>query len=124
MKNNKTINIYLDDLRDCPEGFILAKTMEEAIELFKKDNVNILSLDHDLGEDSNNNLLKTGYDFVKYFCENGLYANKIYIHTDNPVGRENMYQTLLGAREREFISKDIKIFRYNYCKNKYTIKTN
>ncbi len=25
---------------------------------------------------------------------------KIYIHTDNVVGRENMYQTLLGAQRR------------------------
>ena len=120
MIKDKTINLYLDDLRDCPEGFIVARNMTEAVQLFKKYNVNILSLDHDLGEDENKNLLESGYDFVKYFCENGLYANAIYIHTDNPVGRENMYKTLLGARERQFISASIKIFRYNYCDNKYS----
>ncbi|MGF7535353.1 cyclic-phosphate processing receiver domain-containing protein [Bacillus mexicanus] len=54
----------------------------------------MLSLDHDLGEDENKKLLPSGQDFVKYFCEKGLHANKIYIHTNNGPGRETMYQTL------------------------------
>ncbi|EGQ26369.1 hypothetical protein HMPREF9372_1649 [Sporosarcina newyorkensis 2681] len=38
--------------------------------------------------------MPTGYDLVKYIFEKGLRANKIYLHTDNPVDRENMYHTL------------------------------
>ena len=113
MLNNK-INIYLDDCRKCPNGFVLAKNTDELMELFNNNEVNILSLDHDLGVNDNNELLDTGYDFVKYFCENGLYADQIYIHSDNVVGRANMYETLLGAQRRGFISQDIKIFRYPY----------
>lgn len=116
------INIYLDDLRDCPKGFTIARNMEDAIRLFEKNAVNIISLDHDLGEDLNGKLLPTGYDFVKYFCENNLFAQKIYLHTDNGVGRENMYQTLLAAQRRGFISSEIKIYHYPITKNIYTEK--
>lgn len=82
--------------------------------------MNILSLDHDLGEDTEGNGLKNGYDFVKYFCEHGLRANKIYQHTDNPVGRMNMYETLLAAQRRGFIYKDIEIYYYPITVNKYS----
>lgn len=116
------MNLYLDDMRDCPNNFILAKNYQTALYLIENNDIDILSLDHDLGEDKDGNLLKNGYDLVKYFCENGLYAKRIYIHTDNPVGRENMYKTLLGAQNRGFIDKSIKIFNYAFVKNKYTGK--
>jgi hypothetical protein len=61
------VNVYLDDLRDYPEGFVLAKTCEEALELFANNKVNILSLNNDLGMDQEGNLLLSGYDFVKEF---------------------------------------------------------
>ncbi|MCK2000326.1 hypothetical protein MZM54_02845 [[Brevibacterium] frigoritolerans] len=114
------INLYLDDKRDCPEGFVLAKTMEEAIHYLETYEIHILSLDHDLGEDTEGNLLKTGYHLVKYFCQNGLRADKIYIHTDNPPGREDMYQTLKGAQKRGFIDSDIEIYHYSITINRYS----
>ncbi|NMM65461.1 hypothetical protein HBE96_23060 [Clostridium sp. P21] len=114
----KTVNLYLDDLRDCPEDFVIARTVEEAIYYLENYDINILSLDHDLGEDENGNLLPTGYDLVKYMCENGLRASKVYIHTDNPPGRINMYETLLGARRRGFIDSDI--YNCPFVKNKYS----
>ncbi|MFF2532201.1 cyclic-phosphate processing receiver domain-containing protein [Brevibacillus sp. NPDC058079] len=116
----RQINLYVDDLRDCPKGFVVARTMEEAIALLSQYDVHILTLDHDLGEDENGNLLSTGYDLVKYFCEHGMRADKIYLHTDNGVGRENMYQTLLAAQRRGFIDKDIEIHHYAITENKYT----
>lgn len=119
MKNGK-INLYVDDLRDCPEGFLVARTMEDAIAVLTTQNVHLLSLDHDLGEDEAGNLRPTGYDLVKYFCEQGLYADKIYLHTDNVVGRENMYQTLLAAQRRGFIGESIEIYHYSITPNRYT----
>lgn len=114
------MNVYVDDLRDCPEGFTIARTFEEAVALLEQHEVDILSLDHDLGEDAEGNLLPTGYDLVKYFCEHGLRANKIYLHTDNPVGRENMYETLKGAKRRGFIDEDIEIYHYSITSNRYS----
>ncbi|TXK83440.1 cyclic-phosphate processing receiver domain-containing protein [Paenibacillus sp. N3.4] len=32
---NNQINLYVDDLRDCPEGFVLARTYDEAIHLLE-----------------------------------------------------------------------------------------
>ena len=114
------INVYLDDLRDCPEGFVIARTMEEALQLVERYDVHILSLDHDLGEDEGGNLLPTGYDFVKRFCEVGHYVDKIYLHTDNGVGRDNMYHTLKGAQRRGFIAATIEIYHYSITVNRYT----
>lgn len=116
---DKRINIYLDDLRVCPEGFVITRTYEDAIELLKNNKVGILSLDHDLGEDENGNLLKTGYDLVKYICENDCDIEKIYIHTDNVVGRTNMLETLKGAIRRGFISRNIELYRYPLVPNRY-----
>lgn len=114
------INLYVDDLRDCPDGFKLARTYNEAIHILKHCQVNILTLDHDLGEDEQGKELPNGYDLVKYFCEHGLRANKIYLHTDNPVGRKNMYETLLAAQRRGFIDSDIEIYHFPITLNKYS----
>jgi len=93
------INIFLDDLRPCPEGFTWIKNADYLIHQFKccqdiKLEVNILSLDHDLGDNE-----LTGYDFCKWLVEEGyenptIYPKVIYLHTANGVGRDNMYQLL------------------------------
>ena len=116
------INLYVDDLRDCPEGYVVARNVEEAIYYLENYEVNILSLDHDLGEDSNGNLLQTGYDLVKIICgsDKKYRANKIYLHTFNDVGKENMYYTLLAAQRRGFIDDDIEIYGYSITKDRYT----
>ncbi|MEG0900255.1 MAG: hypothetical protein RSF40_11170, partial [Oscillospiraceae bacterium] len=53
MERLKLINLYLDDLRDCPNKFTLAKTVDEAIYYLTNFEVSILSLDHDLGDHKN-----------------------------------------------------------------------
>jgi len=116
----KKINLYVDDLRDCPEGFVVARNVNEAVFYLENYSINILSLDHDLGQDSNGNLLPTGYDLVKIFCEKGYHANRIYLHTDNSVGRDNMFHTLKGAQRRGFIEPEIEIYHYSITQNKYS----
>ena len=49
-------------------------------------------------------------------------ADKIYLHTDNSVGRDNMYYTLLGAQRRGFIDDNIEIYNYSIAQNKYSDK--
>lgn len=89
------INIYLDDLRDCPERFTIARDTTECRWLFLNNEVNILSLDHDLGDADE----ETGYDFCKWLVEWGLlkpniYPKEIFLHTANGVGRDNMFKLL------------------------------
>lgn len=114
------INLYVDDLRDCPNGYTIARNIKEAIQYLENYKVHILSLDHDLGEDNDGNLLPTGYDLVKYICEKRLRADKIYLHTDNGVGRDNMFHTLKAAQRRGFIDSDIEIYHYSITPNKYS----
>lgn len=110
------INLYLDDLRPCPENFVLAKNIEEAKEIMKENKVAIFSLDHDLGQDKEGNILPTGYDFVKYLCETGLdeTCKAIYLHTDNPVGKENMRQLLRNAKKHGVIPSGIEVYPHKY----------
>lgn len=115
----RKINVYLDDLRCCPDGFVIARNVDEAKRYLKEYDVSVLSLDHDLGVDEKGYLLPSGYDLVKYICEEGVKVQKIYIHTDNAVGRENMYETLLAAQRRNFISNDILIYNYPLVPNRY-----
>jgi len=87
------INLFLDDLRPCPDNFILAKNVPQCRILLQHNEVNVISLDHDLGD------LETGYSLVKWLVEAGLddesiYPKVIYLHTANPVGRENMFRLL------------------------------
>ena len=57
-------------------------------EFLKDDNYDIISLDHDLGED------KTGYDIAKYIVENQIKVGAVAIHSANPVGKFNINQLL------------------------------
>lgn len=89
------INIYLDDLRPCPEGFTLARNATDCSILLRNNAVNALSLDHDLGEAD----VLTGYDLCKWLIEEGIsnpviYPNQIFLHTANGVGRDNMFKLL------------------------------
>lgn len=111
------INLYVDDIRKCPDGFVVARNYDEAIELLNNNTINILSLDHDLGIDEQG-VEKNGYDIVKYICEHGISPKKIYIHTDNVVGRYNMYHTLIGARSRGFIESGTEIYSHGYVENR------
>lgn len=113
------INVYVDDLRLCPEGFTIARTYEEAVELLINNNVDILSLDHDLGQYNDGRLRKTGYDLVKFICENNIKINKIYLHTDNPVGKDNMYETLEACKRRDIIDNGIKVYKFPITPNRY-----
>lgn len=114
---NRKRNLYVDDLRKCPEGFEVARNYADALVLLREGDIGVLSLDHDLGLGNDGEIAPTGYDLVKAFCMEGLHADVIYIHTDNPVGREYMYKTLLQARKRGFIGEGIKIYHYGCVDN-------
>jgi hypothetical protein len=87
------INVYLDDWRKCPPGFVLARTAEECILLLEECEVNILSLDHDLGPGQ-----PTGYDVALYVAQTGRYPREIYLHTSSDWGRSRMFQVLYQNR--------------------------
>lgn len=86
-------NLYLDDLRPTPEHFKRVYSYEE-FEAFILENglPKLISFDHDLGEG------KTGYDcamFLVEFClDHNLKLPDYFIHSQNPVGKENIEKLL------------------------------
>jgi hypothetical protein len=104
--NPVRINIYLDDERKPPVGFIGVTTAQECIDWLKLCQekgtiVTMLSLDHDLGYLNPDTLEEeTGYDVLCWLEQNvQAMPENIVLHTANPVGRRRM-QIVLDAIER------------------------
>jgi hypothetical protein len=91
LSSENGVFLWLDDLRPAPKGWYHAMTAEEAQDVLLSCMVWRLSLDHDLGQK------RTGYDVVLWLArmneEQGINLwpyNEPTIHSDNPVGRDNM----------------------------------
>lgn len=88
------INVFLDDCRTCPDGYILVEDIDECLTLLRTNTIEHLSLDHDLLDSRRNGLL-----LVQLMVENELYAERITIHSANSVGSKAMYLYLKKAQE-------------------------
>lgn len=92
MKENNW-KLFLDDIRPLDQNMILARSAEEAISLIKKNGFpSFISFDHDLGED-----VLSGKDLVKIIETKVLDGEwsipldfSFDVHSDNPVGAENI----------------------------------
>lgn len=79
-----TLNLWIDDIRLPPRGYLWAKNSAEAIDMIK-DNSKFehISFDHDLGGDD------TSRKVVLWLCEHDdkwpAYAS---VHSMNPIGKE------------------------------------
>ena len=89
------MKIYLDDVRVAPEGYVHARSVNQAIKLIeqyeKLEKIELIDLDHDLGD-----YVKDGGDGIKlldYLVENQKFY-PVKLHTMNPVGRENMQRVI------------------------------
>ena len=90
------MKLFLDDTRPPPKGWRLVKSAYDMITLLKtRTDVDEISLDHDLGDES---LYGTGYTVLKWIEEAvvtlGYKPPIIRIHTSNPVGGKRMLQTM------------------------------
>jgi len=86
------IHVYLDDFRACPTGFVLAKDASECKLLIDHEQIDILSLDYDLGWNQ-----PTGYEVVAHLLLTRRFPKKIYLHTSSVYGKQHMYKALLEA---------------------------
>lgn len=75
------VNIFVDDQRECPEGFMLARTFEDAqaLLLSNKGNIEYLSLDNDLGQGFG----KDGMDLFEFMQNNGVFPVHLNCHTSS-----------------------------------------
>ena len=92
------MNLYLDDLRPTPEGFERVYSYEEFVAYLQQHGLpEFISFDHDLGEDF------SGYDCAKYLVEYCLVHQhplpKYKVHSQNPVGKENIERLLANFKK-------------------------
>lgn len=94
------MNVWLDDKRPMPAGFdVHTINAHHAVMLLRVGLVDMISLDHDLGDEA---IYGTGYTVAKAIEEMsdaGTLRRRlnVYLHTQNPVGRKNMADALLAA---------------------------
>lgn len=79
------MKIFLDDCREAPAGWVRTYTPKETIELLKFNQVEALSLDHDLGDDER---ISTGYDVLLWIEERVIFdgyvpPTEIQVHSSN-----------------------------------------
>lgn len=82
------MRLYVDDLRSLPPDYdTLARTYAEALALLERGDVEVVSLDHDLGG------ARTGYDLacaLERFAAQGRPVPTIHTHSANPVGAQRI----------------------------------
>lgn len=80
----------MDDERETPSGWVRVYWPDEAVPLLETGDVEVVSLDHDLGDDEKG----TGYDVILWIEEavftRGFQPPEILVHSANPAARQRM----------------------------------
>lgn len=91
------MKLFVDDIRQPWEGWVLARTITEAIRILANQDVEIVSLDHDIAcrlvkgsEHSSNETYEPVAWFLKCAAYNPGHLPKVQFHTGNPAGGKNM----------------------------------
>jgi hypothetical protein len=85
------IRIFLDDERPAPDGWTLCRWPQDVIDLLKAnpENVEIVSLDHDLGDETRN-----GYQVLLWIEEavvtHGYHPPQLRVHSSNSSAVQKM----------------------------------
>lgn len=84
------MKVWVDDVRKPPDNkWLWCKFYEEAVYIINNEDIQLISLDHDLGEEKN------GYDLA-CIIEGRVYNDPDYtppiieVHSQNPVGVQNI----------------------------------
>lgn len=108
----RKVRIFLDDVRESPRGWLLFRTGEELIKWLQENKnieIEIISFDHDLGDENYLNGYETVQQIVDYNPQVFDKIDRITFHTDNLIGMRNMYYYLVNAQKHEVISNHTKI---------------
>ena len=104
------MKLWIDDLREAPEGYVWCKSVNEAMRWIWHygakvdfdnnivDNIELLDIDHDAGD-----YACDGGDYIKLldWLEETGRSYPIHIHSQNPVGVENMRRIIERNSWRE-----------------------
>jgi hypothetical protein len=93
------MKLYVDDLRPPPAGWVLAKTVDEAIELLSRGTVVELSLDYDLGGAD-----ATGLDVLNWLesaiAEGRISMPAMAAHSGSVLGRRRLEAQIEWLQQR------------------------
>ncbi|WP_080839591.1 cyclic-phosphate processing receiver domain-containing protein [Cohnella massiliensis] len=95
------INVFLDDVRPCPKGFVAARSADECLLLLAEEDVNLLSLDFELGYGEPN-----GLAVVQAMIARAIYPKEVYVHSSSMMGRAQMIRALREAKPPAVIVHD------------------
>lgn len=95
------MKLFVDDIRECPKGWTLARTVTEAIRILAQFDVDEVSLDHDICHKDN---LPPGvyqplacgetFEAVAWYIRLMPNRPKVGFHTANPIGEKKMREIL------------------------------
>ena len=93
------MKVFLDDLRDTPDGWVRVYTVEETITLLESGVVTELSLDNDLGEG-----LLEGYKVLdwleeKVYFDKSFFLPDVKIHSANASRVEYMERAIANIKK-------------------------
>ncbi|MEY4591401.1 MAG: hypothetical protein RIR18_296 [Pseudomonadota bacterium] len=84
------MKVFLDDVRETPDGWIRAYWPDEVITLLRTGDITEISLDHDLGNDERG----TGYSVLVWIEEqvilHGMVLPTVHIHSANSSAKLKM----------------------------------
>lgn len=89
------VRLYMDDVRKCPVGWHVARTVKEAIDFMSRYRVEEASLDHDMGAcpdclEKDGSIIHCehvpdGRSFIQWMIDTGIWpVNKPKVHSMNP----------------------------------------
>lgn len=99
-KRGGGLNIFLDDERQTPDGYIRTYTVAETIKLISEGNCSIVSLDNDLGEGQAEGFNVANWIEEKVYTDDTFMPPEIRVHSANPVRRDAMLQTIESIRRQ------------------------
>lgn len=80
------MKLFVDDFRECPEGWTLARTVTEAIRLIHTHQPEEISLDHDIRVCANKRCANRGETFepvARFLAAYGYNPRRVIFHTGN-----------------------------------------
>ena len=112
--NLKKMKLFIDDIRSAPDdSWITVRNSEEAIHFIEQNGISdVISFDHDLGGDDTsmkivNAIVEMVLDGKTSFPDNVIF----FVHSDNPVGAENIVEAILGFMGHLDIEYKNKVIR-------------
>lgn len=117
------INIFLDDLRACPDDFLCFRTGESLIAYLQKhpnQKYGIISFDHDLGQN-----IMDGYQVIRKIVNDPsieFVFDEFRVHSDNLTGARNILRYLENACLYDAFPSSgfINPYKYNCINGEFT----